>query len=92
MIYISQEITLLFEELDEDHDGKVSFDEFLNGLFAAKDHYNSQEIIEEEFTELQQSTPFSKPPVGGLTSTGRLKVRQVEHLRSYLVFNVLNQG
>lgn len=75
---LPQEITLLFEELDEDGDGKVSFDEFLNGLFAAKDHYNSQEVIEEEFTELQQSTPYSKPPGGGLTSTARLKVHDCE--------------
>lgn len=78
--FVSQEITLLFEELDEDGDGKVSFDEFLNGLFAAKDHYNSQEIIEEEIMDVQQSTPYSKPPISGLTSPGRRKVKRHEVL------------
>ncbi|XP_031558553.1 ninein-like protein [Actinia tenebrosa] len=67
-----QELTLLFQELDEDDDGKVSFDEFLNGLFAAKDHYQDS-IIEEEVMDVQQSTPYSKPHVNGLASSGRLK-------------------
>ncbi|XP_048586861.1 ninein-like protein isoform X5 [Nematostella vectensis] len=58
-----QELTLLFEELDEDGDGKVSFNEFLHGLFAAKDHY--QDTIEEEFVEMTHSTPaYSQPPSG----------------------------
>lgn len=65
---------MLFQELDEDDDGKVSFNEFLNGLFAAKDHYQDS-IIEEEVVEVQQSTPYSKQPVNGLASSGRLKVK-----------------
>jgi Ca2+-binding EF-hand superfamily protein len=27
----------LFDELDDDHDGQVSFEEFLHGLFMARD-------------------------------------------------------
>ncbi|KAK3732838.1 hypothetical protein QZH41_002838 [Actinostola sp. cb2023] len=37
-----------------------------------QDHYY-QESIEEEFVDIQQSTPYSKTAVGGLSSTGRLK-------------------
>lgn len=69
-----KELNLLFQELDEDDDGKVSFNEFLNGLFAAKDHYQDS-IIEEEVMEVQQSTPYSKTPINGFTSSGRLKVK-----------------
>ena len=68
-----KELDLLFQELDEDNDGKVSFKEFLNGLFAAKDHYQDS-IIEEEVMDVQQSTPYSKPSVNGFASSGRLKV------------------
>lgn len=27
----------MFDELDDDHDGQVSFEEFLHGLFMARD-------------------------------------------------------
>ena len=46
----------MFEELDEDGDGLVSFDEFLHGLFVAKDIQQSD--LE---TDLEQhhSTPYN---------------------------------
>ena len=28
---------MLFDELDDDHNGQVSFEEFLHGLFMARD-------------------------------------------------------
>ncbi|XP_028410974.1 ninein-like protein isoform X2 [Dendronephthya gigantea] len=31
------ELSLLFDELDDDHNGQVSFEEFLHGLFMARD-------------------------------------------------------
>ena len=33
---------MLFDELDDDHDGQVSFEEFLHGLFIAKDKSQSE--------------------------------------------------
>ena len=49
----------MFEELDEDGDGRVSFDEFLHGLFVAKDIQQSD--VEPEW-EQQHSTPYNQVP------------------------------
>ena len=49
----------MFEELDEDGDGQVSFDEFLHGLFVAKDIQQSD--VEPEW-EPQHSTPYNQAP------------------------------
>lgn len=70
-----QELALLFEELDEDGDGQVSFNEFLHGLFAAKDFQQSD--IEPEWEQQQQSTPYNQAPPTNFTT----KVRVCQEIR-----------
>ena len=70
--YFFQELALLFEELDEDGDGKVSFDEFLHGLFAAKEIQQSD--VEPEW-EQQHSTPYNHaPPLTTPNYTSKVRV------------------
>ena len=71
--FFKQEIALLFEELDEDDDGKVSFEEFLHGLFVAKD---TQEFPEEEPFLQDHSTPYSQPSTMPRMPSQRQKVCQ----------------
>ena len=74
MYLSSQELSLLFEELDEDGDGQVSFDEFLHGLFAAKDSQDAvdgEEWIESVRSEPYESTPYAAHPA---TPSSRIKV------------------
>jgi len=65
-----QELALLFEELDEDGDGHVSFNEFLHGLFAAKDFQQSD--IEPEWEQQQHSTPYNQATPANFTSKVRV--------------------
>ncbi|KAL9987729.1 hypothetical protein ACROYT_G002082 [Oculina patagonica] len=76
-----QELALLFEELDEDGDGQVSFNEFLHGLFAAKDLQQSD--IEPEWEQPQQSTPYNQPPPANFTTKGQR--RSVNHDDSFFL-------
>lgn len=73
-----QELALLFEELDDDRDGQVSFDEFLHGLFVAKDIQQSD--IEPEWEQKQQSTPYNQAPAEDFTT----KVRNYSVCRNLL--------
>ena len=73
-----QELALLFEELDDDGDGQVSFDEFLHGLFVAKDIQQSD--IEPEWEQKQQSTPYNRAPAEDFTT----KVRNYSVCRNFL--------
>ena len=73
-----QELALLFEELDDDGDGQVSFDEFLHGLFVAKDIQQSD--IEPEWEQKQQSTPYNQAPAKDFTT----KVRNSSVHRNFL--------
>ena len=73
-----QELALLFEELDDDGDGQVSFDEFLHGLFVAKDIQQSD--IEPEWEQKQQSTPYNQAPAEDFTT----KVRNYSVCRNFL--------
>ena len=73
-----QELALLFEELDDDGDGQVSFDEFLHGLFVAKDIQQSD--IEPEWEQKQQSTPYNQAPAEDFTT----KVRNYSVHRNFL--------
>lgn len=73
-----QELALLFEELDDDGDGQVSFDEFLHGLFVAKDIQQSD--IEPEWEQKQQSTPYNQTPAEDFTT----KVRNYSVHRNFL--------
>lgn len=73
-----QELALLFEELDDDRDGQVSFDEFLHGLFVAKDIQQSD--IEPEWEQKQHSTPYNQAPAEDFTT----KVRNSSVHRNFL--------
>lgn len=73
-----QELALLFEELDDDGDGQVSFNEFLHGLFVAKDIQQSD--IEPEWEQKQQSTPYNRAPAEDFTT----KVRNYSVCRNFL--------
>ena len=74
----------MFEELDEDGDGQVSFNEFLHGLFAAKDFQQSD--IEPEWEQQQQSTPYNQAPPANFTS--KVRVSHKIRIRHVLVINI----
>ena len=49
-----QDLIELFQELDENKDGLVTFEEFLNGLRVFQDHFNSEQeqgLLQEEFAD-----------------------------------------
>lgn len=79
-----QELALLFEELDEDGDGQVSFNEFLHGLFAAKDLQQSD--VEPEWEQPQQSTPYNQAPSANFTAKVRVCMQYSVYLHQMITF------
>ncbi len=52
---------MLFDELDDDHDGQVSFEEFLHGLFMARDKGQESDSHSDGFfngLEVRHGTSF----------------------------------